>query len=275
LWVQLAIHTVPDVAAIKRRASWGNDMSSLLRRTVAGCVPFVFCSTLCHAAPPVQGRWEGQVQIPGAPLTLIVDLARNGASAWTGSVIIPGLGIKGAPVGDISVTESRVSFALSGAMKAGGAAPPRITVHSVREGVMAGDFEQAGNTATLTLTRTGPAHVEPAPKSTVVAGELEGAWSGRFELGGYPRDVTLTLSNHTQSGATAELVIVGKRTTQVPVDLVVQDAQFLKIESGQMGITFEGRWSAKASEIQGSLQMGPFEVPLVLHQGTPTTGGKS
>ena len=111
-------------------------MSSLLRRTGAGCVPFVFCSTLCHAAPPVQGRWEGQVQIPGAPLTLIVDLARNGASAWTGSVIIPGLGIKGAPLGDISVTESRVSFALSGAMKAGGAAPPRITVHSVREGVV-------------------------------------------------------------------------------------------------------------------------------------------
>ncbi len=238
-------------------------------------MPFFVATTPSAATSTVQGRWEGEVLVPGAPLALIVDVTRGGGSSWTGSVIMPGLGIKGAPLGDIKVGYAELTATLSGALRAGGATPPRINVHLTTSGDLKGDFEQGGNSAPLTLRRTGEAQVDLAPKSTAVAGGLVGAWTGRFELGGYPREVTLTLSNHPESTATAELLIVGKRTTQVPIDLVVQDAQFLKIESDQAGITFEGRWSAQASEIQGSIQVGPFEVPLVLRPGVPSTGGKS
>jgi hypothetical protein len=188
---------------------------------------------------------------------------------------MPGLGIKGAALSDIKVRYSDLTATLSGALRAGGASPPHIKVHMTDAGDLKGEFEQGGNSAPLTLRLTGDAQVELGPKSTVVADELEGAWNGRFEFDGYPREVTLTLSNHPKTVATAELVIVGKRTTQVPIDLVVQDAQFLKIESGPAGITFEGRWSAQAREIQGSIQMGPFEVPLVLRHAIPTKGGNS
>ena len=252
-------------------------MNSILCRAGAVCVPLCVAITAHGATPTVQGRWEGEVRVPGAPLALIVDLAWSGASRWTGSVIMPGLGIKGSPLSDISVSDydRDLTATLFSALRAGGAIPPRIKVHMTDAGDLKGEFEQGGNSAPLTLRRTGDAQVDLGPKSTVVAGELEGAWNGRFEFDGYPRDVTLTLSNHPKSVATAELVIVGKRTTQVPIDLVVQDAQFLKIESGQAGITFEGRWSAQAGEIQGSIQMGPFEVPLVLRHAIPNTGGKS
>lgn len=248
-------------------------MDSILWRAGAVCVPF-FVATTASAAT-VQGRWEGEVLVPGAPLPLVVDLSRAGGSGWTGSVIMPGLGIKGAALSEIKVGYTDVTATLSGALRTGGAMPPHITLHLTDSGDMKGEFQQGGNSAPLMLRRTGDAQVDLGPKSTVVANELEGAWNGRFDFDGYPRDVTLTLSNHPKSTATAELVIVGKRTTQVPVDLVVQDAQFLKIESGQSGIAFEGRWSAQAGEIQGSIQMGPFEVPLVLRHATPTTGGKS
>ena len=242
---------------------------------LAGTLSLALATTCCDAAPTLQGRWEGQVQIPGAPLTLIVDLAQDGATAWTGSVIMPGLGVKGAPAGDIVVDGSGIGLTLAGALRAGGAEPPRIRARLTDEGTLAGDFEQGGNHAPLVLRRTGAAQVEAAPASTAVAGELEGVWSGQFELGGYPRQVTLTLSNHPSKTASADLVIVGRKTTQVPVDLVVQDQRFLRIESGQMSIVFEGLWQAQSGQIQGSLQLGAFEVPLVLHHGAAAPGEKS
>ena len=78
-------------------------------------------------------------------------------------------------------------------------------------------------------------------KSTPVARELEAQWSGEFELGGYPRHVTVTLENRADGGASAKLVIVGKRTNDLPVDLVVQQGPLLRIESQASQVTFEGR----------------------------------
>jgi len=250
-------------------------LNAALGRANALLVPLGFFVTLCHAAPQAQGRWEGEVQLPGAPMKLIVDLAQDETSTWAGSAIVPGLGVKGAALGDIVVTDSGVAFALAGALHASADGPPRVKAHLIDADSMAGDFSQAGNTAALTLNRTGPAQVELAPRSTAVSHEFEGAWSGSFDFDGHPRQVTLTLINRAQQGASAEFVIVGKRTTQVPVDLVVQDKNFLKIESHQNGISFEGQWRAQAGEIQGSVQMGALEVPLVLRRSVATTDRKS
>ena len=50
------------------------------------------------------GRWEGTVQIPGRPLEVIVDLAaKSDEGGSQGSITIPGLGIKGAPLSDIAI----------------------------------------------------------------------------------------------------------------------------------------------------------------------------
>lgn len=43
------------------------------------------------------GRWEGSMQIPGSAYDLIVDLDQPNGKDWIGSIIIPGLGVKGAP----------------------------------------------------------------------------------------------------------------------------------------------------------------------------------
>jgi hypothetical protein len=244
-------------------------------RAGALLVPLALFMTLCHAASSVQGRWEGDVQIPGAPMKLVVDLAQDQTSTWAGSVIVPGLGVKGAALDDIVVSDSSIAFALAGALHGPAEGPPRVKAHMIDADTMAGDFGQAGNTAALTLNRTGPAQVEPAPRSTTVTHELEGAWSGTFDFDGHPRQVTLTLTNRAEQGASAEFVIVGKRTTQVPVDLVVQDRNFLKIESHQTGISFEGQWRTQAGEIQGSVQMGALEVPLVLRRSVATNDRKS
>jgi len=119
-----------------------------------------------------------------------------------------------------------------------------------------------GLSAPLLLQRTGAAQVQAAPTSTQVTAALAGVWRGHYELFGYPREVTLTLVAGTPGKA--ELVIVGKRTTQVPIDRVVQGPVFVNIESSEMGLTIEGRWGGGA--IDGTLQQGAVEVPLVLRR---------
>jgi hypothetical protein len=53
---------------------------------------------LCQAAESAAGRWEGVVQIPGQELKLVVDLSDQGGKDWVGSIIVPGFGVKGAPL---------------------------------------------------------------------------------------------------------------------------------------------------------------------------------
>jgi hypothetical protein len=65
-----------------------------------------------------------------------------------------------------------------------------------------------------------------------------------------------------------EFVIVGKKVNNLPVDLLTQDGAFLRVESHEIGINFEGRFRKDTNEISGTCQQGPFEVPLVLHRET-------
>jgi hypothetical protein len=74
------------------------------------------------------------------------------------------------------------------------------------------------------------------------------------------------LSNRDSGEGAAQLVVVGKRTTDAPVDLVTDADGFLTIESHQIGITYEGRLEKEAGEIKGTFTLGPFELPLVLRR---------
>ena len=216
--------------------------------------------------PAPAGRWEGRAEIPGKALPLVVDLAQDRAGAWSGSLIVPGLGVKGAPLANIVVTDTEVAFDLVTALGAPPYGPMAFKAKLPTSDTMAGEMRLAGNAARISLTKAGPAQVESAPRSTPVARELEARWSGEFELGGFPRQVTITLENHGDAGATARFVIVGKRVNDLPVDRVVQDGNILRLESPVNQIAFEGRIAKASGEIRGVVEMGPLELPLTLRR---------
>lgn len=225
-------------------------------------------SISCFAADTASGRWEGVVQIPDFPLRVVADLERDASGQWIGSIIVPELNIKGAPLSDISMEDSRVSFAIKGVLVDPQAGTAKFQAQLDANRAMAGNFLQAGNSAAFTLTRTGSAQVDLPIHSTAVASEFEGKWVGEYELMGYPRHVTLTLANHDAAAASAEFVIVGKKVNNLPVDLVTQDGAFLRVESHEIGINFEGRFRKDTGDINGTYEQGPFELPLVLHRET-------
>jgi hypothetical protein len=105
------------------------------------------------------------------------------------------------------------------------------------------------------------------PRSTPVARDAEGRWTGELALNGYPRQVTLTLANDRERGASATLVIVGRQTTKLPVRLVVQEGENLRVEAAN-NVTIEGRFASGHREIDGAFALGTVEVPLVLHRAS-------
>lgn len=226
-------------------------------------------AALCQAAENAAGRWEGVAQIPGHELRLIVDLSDEGGKGWIGSIIVPGFGVKGAPLIDLHPRGGDLVFAIKGALGNARNGLAEIQAHLTADGHLVGDFRQGGNSAAFVLSKTGPPQVELPPQNTAVAKELEGEWKGDYEMMGYPRHATMKFSNRGAEGAALEFTIVGKKVNNVPVSLVTQDEEFLTVKSEEFGITFEGRFNKAAGELKGTLSQGSLEAPLVLRRPTP------
>ena len=210
----------------------------------------------CRAEDVISGRWEGTAQIPDSELIVVVDLAQENG-AWVGSIIIPGLGLKGTPLTDIKVQPPDVKFGVKGAL--GIQLKLRLDVNNK----MAGNLEQAENRAPASLQKTGPPQVEHPPRNTSVAKELEGEWKGDYKMLGYTRHVSIRFANHPD-GATADFVIVGRKHNVLPVDLVTQEGEMVTVDSHEMGFSFEGR--LKNGKLTGAVRQAAIETPLVLER---------
>ena len=218
----------------------------------------VFATALpCRGEDIIGGRWEGTTQIPDDELNVIVDLGgENGA--WVGSIIIPGLDVKGVPLTDIEVKGRDVSFAVKGALGI------HLKLQVDENGKMTGNFEQGGNRAQTALRKTGPPQVEHPPQNTAVAKELEGEWKGDYEMQGYTRHVSIKFKNRGPNGAAVEFVIVGRKHNNLPVDLVTQEGDLVSVESHEIGFSFEGR--LRNGKLTGVIRQGATETPLVLER---------
>ena len=82
----------------------------------------------------------------------------------------------------------------------------------------------------------------------------------------------LSAQGHNQTadrgpeGATAEFVIVGRKENKLPVDRIVQQGEFVTVDSHETGLSFEGR--ARKGEIQGTIFQGPLEIPVTLRRAS-------
>jgi hypothetical protein len=169
------------------------------------------CTSQAAAHPAVAGRWQAQALLGGVAQTIVLDLAPL-AQGWAGSYTLPGRGVKGAVTRQLQVdAQGRLTFE----MPAFAAASASLAWQG--DGALVGELRQGGHSTTLRMLRTGAAQVDLPPASTRISAELEGVWTGGYELGGYPRQVTLTLRNRDGVGQ-AELLIVGRQRNVVAVD---------------------------------------------------------
>jgi hypothetical protein len=180
--------------------------------------------------------------------------------------------VKGAPLRDLQVAQDGVRALLGPAFPGQSVSPPAMVLATAPDGSLAGEFRMAGHAAPLVLRRTGNAQVDVPTPATAISPSLSGTWTGRYELGGVPRDVTLKIANDAKGLGVGELTIVGKRTTVLPIDRVVQGREFVSFEASDAGFRIEGRWATPDGSIQAQILYGPFEAALVLKR---STGGAS
>jgi hypothetical protein len=234
-------------------------------RAIAAVSFYLVASMSCHSADDFSGRWQGQAQVPGRPLALTVDFAKNAAGAWIGSIIVPELNMKGTPLTDISADAGHVAFAIKGNDDSGAG---KIAFDGKLESseTIDGNFLVGGNTAKFALKKVGTASVDVPLTSTPLDKAFEGTWIGEYVFSDVPRHVTVTFANNAGGAASAKFVIVGKKTTEAPVDLVRQDAAIVTVQSNAYQITYEGKLRKDTGQITGTFTQGPFELPLDLHR---------
>jgi len=223
-------------------------------------------SAAARAAPDAAGRWEGVADVPGHPLRLVVDLDRDAQGRWEGSAILPDRGVKGAPLDALDVAGCDVRFGLKAAFPGGDALQPKLDLACQADGTLAGSFALGGRSTRVSLHRSGAAQVDRPATSSVISAALAGRWTGRYELGGFAREVTLTLANRDGKGGGGQLVIVGKRMTTLDVDQVTQGREFVTLRASAADFRIEGRFSPEDGVIDGGVAQGPFEAAIVLRR---------
>ena len=197
-----------------------------------------------------------------------MDLAQGSAGGWVGSIVIPGLGIKGAALSNVVVTDTDVAdigkvlgtFARSRGFRA----------HLIALDGMAGEMRQAGNVAKFALTKIGPAQMNGRREArrSVQSSRTNGSANTSSAA---IRAASRSPSKITPTPASAKFVIVGKMTNDLPVDLVVQQGNLRRVESQSTQVYFEGRILTDTGEIRGTIEVGPVELPLVLRRSSRRT----
>ena len=237
-------------------------------------VAILFGSAAAAVAAEPTGRWQGVADIPAAPMPLLVDIAPDGAHRWVGSVTLPGRGVKGVPIEALQVSEGSVRLNLAAAFPGPRGPVVQADLRWLADGSLGGEFRQGGHIAPVLLRRTGVPQVDLPEPATAVSAALAGTWVGRYELDDYPRDVTVKLAVGMTGVAAGELLVVGRRTTTLTIDRVVQGSQFIVLKATAADFRIEGRWSAAEGTIRGEMLQGPFEAPLVLRRTGAGAPGK-
>lgn len=97
--------------------------------------------------PGVEGHWQGEIEVPGKPLAIDVDLARSEAGALRGDISIPIQGIADLDLEEVTLAGDAIGFRIPGI-------PGEPTFAGVVEdGVITGSFTQGGAELGFRLSR--------------------------------------------------------------------------------------------------------------------------
>ena len=108
------------------------------------CLPFV-----AAASDQVSGHWEGEIQLPGTPLEVLVNLEKSPAGEWKGDITIPIQQVKEIPLKGFQIKDAAVRFSIAGIP-----GDPTFSGTLKAEGtVLEGTFTQGGQEFPFKLQR--------------------------------------------------------------------------------------------------------------------------
>jgi hypothetical protein len=212
-------------------------------------------------APTASGHWTGVLETPAQPLDVEVDLKPGTPPAWVGTISIPAQNLKGFPI-SVDVQGTSVSFVME---KVPGTPTFKGTL-AADGATISGDFSQGPGTLPLKLTRKGDAVFTAPAKSTAVAKELEGTWSGALAVGGQTLRLTLKLANGADA-ATGTIISVDQGGAEIPITTITQDGAHLTLELPAIAGKYTG--DLTDGKLVGTWSQGPGSAPLEFTRAVP------
>ncbi len=206
------------------------------------------------------GHWEGQISLASTHLDIRVDLERTG-EVWSGTIDIPGQGLRGFKLEPVKVDGAAVNFAM-----------PKIPGDPAFAGkfdkdadTISGDFTQAAIKASFKLER----RARPAPDAgdmpaKGLPGEgLAGHWFGSLHSSRI-LDLRLALEIEKTSAGALEGVLISLDQSRVgiPLTAITEKVGAVAFAVGSIGGVFEGKINAEGSEVAGEWQQGGIKSPV-------------
>jgi hypothetical protein len=230
-----------------------------MRRLIVlgGILAFLAAGCWAQAASPGSGHWEGALQTPNGEMAMIVDLGKNPAGLWIGSMSLPTGNVNDVPLSKIFVDSGAVRFSMADIPGA-----PSF------EGKLSADTNELSGTAAspngmvpFQLKRKGDANVKLPPASSALSKDFEGNWEGAIEAGGNRLRIVLKLSRAADGSATGTMVSVDQGNQEFPVSAITISDRQLKLDVRAVGGTYNGTLGANG-EIDGTWTQGPGTLPL-------------
>lgn len=210
-----------------------------------------------------EGRWIGEVQIPGMPLGVAVTLEETDGG-WTGSIDIPSQGAEGLPLDPGTGQGPEVKFSIQGIP-----GNPTFTGAVSSDGrTLSGTFTQGPGSFPFELQRSEPGAVLEA--ATETSGEVErteGVWSGRLGAGGTNLRVVVRIFRSDSGAVTAVLDSPDQGATGIFIDTLSVEDDTVKFSLGLLLASFEGTLDDAAGRISGTFTQQNLPTALVLERG--------
>ena len=228
------------------------------QRVIIG-LTFLAAQIWAQSAASGSGHWEGAVQTPNGEMVMTLDLAKNPAGLWIGSLSLPAGNVIDVPLTKVSVENNTVRFAMAEMP----GAPSFEGKLSADANDLAGTATSPGGAAPFQLKRKGDANVKLPPASSALSKDFEGAWEGAIEAGGNRLRVVIKLARAADGSATGTMTSVDQGNQEIPISTVTVNDKQLQLDIRAIGGTYRGTLGADG-EIDGNWTQGPGTLPLHL-----------
>ncbi len=101
-----------DRPDLRRRKAWLSGLTTVVALVVVA--PVVAEEPAPAPEVDLTGHWEGEIDLPGAPLVVKLDFQPAAPSGWSGTIDIPAQSAFGLPLREITVDGDRARFAIDG-----------------------------------------------------------------------------------------------------------------------------------------------------------------
>jgi alpha-beta hydrolase superfamily lysophospholipase len=185
-----------------------------------------------RVAPPLEGTWEGTLDVDATTHLRAVLHLRSAAAGWTATFDSPDQNGFGIPAKNVVVTANHVHAEVPDV--------PFSYDAGLDHDRLAGTLNWKGRPLALDLARRGAAAAAAVPPPAPVPPAAEGIWSGALDINGIQLRLVFKI-RHAATGWVATLDSVDQNVRDIPVDTVTAAGDEVKLALARINGSYAGR----------------------------------